>query len=243
MDDRQSAVQPDGSVHLVLTLVDSTQTRLRGFPYAFELEYGIKLTSRSLQVSLTVANPRLVVWAEGFQCMLRSHLAIGAPNNVSLHGMSGASYLDRLDSGNKKVENAVSSRDPDTGDFARGLGGLRFDSAVDRVYLAGTGHLGTFTSAEVHVGSPEVVSSPSNHRVGRGVESGVTTVDATCSRAAMATWGDTTPSPDMLVTGGSGGKRNVLCVAPGLISSPITSLVSGRMTLTQTITHKPDDPS
>jgi D-hexose-6-phosphate mutarotase len=249
VDDRQSAVQPDGSVHLVLSLVDSSQTRLRGFPYAFELEYGIKLTSRSLQVSLTVANPRLAVWTEGFQCMLHSHLAIQPVRdsrpplaNVSILGLSGASYYDRRDDGVKVLETSVSSRDPDTGEFARGLGGLRFDQnqqeEIDRVYLSGTGFLGTFTSAEVHV-SPE--ESTESQESTAGVKSGVTMVEATCSRAAMATWGDVTPSPDMLITAGR--ENGVVCVAPGLISTPITSLVSGRMTLTQTITHRPDGPS
>lgn len=200
--------------------------------------------------------------------MLHTHLAIkptpgkSALSNVSIHGLHGASYLDRLDEGKQRSENAVSSRDPDTGDYARGLGGLRFDkggdtSRVDRVYLAGTGYLGTFTAAEIHVGPP-IPGTPGQFKPSTslppptdgaqgdrpasnvGVASGVTTVEATCSRAAMATWGDNTPSPDMLVCGG-GNNQGVLCVSPGLISSPITSLVNGRMTLTQTITHHSDD--
>ena len=61
-------VPPLSSVHLVLALMDSPATRdVYGWPHAFELEYAVKLTGRSLQTSLTVTNPRLVEWAQGFQ--------------------------------------------------------------------------------------------------------------------------------------------------------------------------------
>lgn len=55
-------------MHLVLALADSACTRdACGWPHAFALEYAVKLTGRSLQASLTVTNPRLVEWPQGFQ--------------------------------------------------------------------------------------------------------------------------------------------------------------------------------
>jgi hypothetical protein len=59
------------SVHLVLALQDSSFTRDDfGWPHAFALEYSVKLTGRSLQASLTVTNPRLVEWVQGFQVLM-----------------------------------------------------------------------------------------------------------------------------------------------------------------------------
>jgi hypothetical protein len=63
----------------------------------------------------------------------------------------------------------------------------------------------------------------------------VTTVEATCARAATATWTDDTPSPDFALAGGG---LDYLLVGPGLVSSPVKTLVNGRLTLTQTLTHR-----
>ena len=68
-------------------------------------------------------------------------------------------------------------------------------------------------------------------------------VECTCSRAANATWGTPTPSPDLVVwnpfeqaPGDLGDEyEKMVCVEPGLVSRPVESLVNGRLTLTQTI--------
>jgi hypothetical protein len=71
---------------------------------------------------------------------------------------------------------------------------------------------------------------------------GVAVVEATCSRAANATWNDNTPSPDLAIASPPpfASAARALCVAPGLVSTPIKSLINGRMTLTQTITFSED---
>jgi hypothetical protein len=77
-----------------------------------------------------------------------------------------------------------------------------------------------------------------------GLCGGLTVVEATCHRAANATWSDPTPSPDLLVACGrclddpppsASPLKPVVCVGPGLVSAPVRGLVNGRMTLTQII--------
>lgn len=95
-----------------------------------------------------------------------------------------------------------------------------------------------------------------------GLWGGITVVEATCHRAANATWSDPTPSPDLLVASGrclddplpmtkegtasgkGGGQlegaevaplKPVICVGPGLVSKPVQGLMNGRITLTQII--------
>ena len=71
---------------------------------------------------------------------------------------------------------------------------------------------------------------------------GITVVEATCHRAANATWSDATPSPDLLLKCAPlahPATSGVVCLGPGLVTVPVKSLVNGRMTLTQVITHHP----
>ena len=102
--------------------------------------------------------------------------------------------------------------------------------------------------------------SPSSVPSTPGLWGGITVVEATCHRAANATWSDPTPSPDLLVASGrcvddplpstkessASGKsgpdgsaaaplKPVICVGPGLVSQPVRGLMNGRITLTQII--------
>ena len=271
VDERQTAVQPDGSIQVVLHLSDSSETKQKyGFKYDFNLEYAVKLTGRSLQTALTVTNPRLVEIEEGFQCLLHTYLALPESttlDEVAVHGLHGANYIDKNDNRQEKIETRASRRDRDTGDFISG--GVRITEATDRIYKAGTGDLRTVAGAEVHFFRNDAPKQ----------KCAITVVEATCSRAANTTWSGATPSPDIVLWApfsvsfgvaytshfyisssgrtymcptpllfifqpskapadlGNGCER-MICVEPGLVSTPIKTLINGRMTLTQTITHE-----
>jgi hypothetical protein len=190
IDERQSAVQPDGSIQVVLNLSDNADTRAYGFNYEFDLEYTVKLTGRSLQTAITVTNPRLVEIVEGFQCLLHTYLALPECTTlaeVAGHGLQGAKYIDKNDNMLEKTETRASKRDRDTGDFISG--GVAIAEPIDRIYKAGTGHLQTVAGAEVHYFRGDVPQQ----------KCAVTVVEATCSRAANTTWSGVTPSPDIVV--------------------------------------------
>lgn len=104
-------------------------------------------------------------------------------------------------------------------------------AGLDRLYLAGSNRdgLGVQARAEVSCGGP------------------VATVEATCHRAANASWATDTPSPDLLVWNPGkdhsppdlkDGHKSTICVGPAILSST-GQIVNGRMTLTQTVI--PDD--
>ena len=232
IDERQSAVQPDGSVQVVLNLSDSSETRSYGFNYEFHLEYTIKLTGVSLQTAITVTNPRLVEIVEGFQCLLHTYMALpkcSSIEDVAVHGLQGSKYIDINDDMLEKTETCVSRKDRDTGDFISG--GVRITEPIDRIYKAGTGDLRTVAGVEVHFYREKNLKK----HISR------VNIEATCSRAANTTWSGVTPSPDIVLWAPSnlkGENERTICVKPGLVSAPIKSLVNGRMTLTQTITPK-----
>lgn len=108
---------------------------------------------------------------------------------------------------------------------------VKIGSGVDRLYLAGTNRdgLGVQARTEVSCGGP------------------LATVEATCHRAANASWANETPSPDLLLWNPGkdysppdlkDGHASMVCVGPAILSSP-GELINGRITLTQTIV--PDD--
>jgi len=208
VDTKQSAIQPDRSVQVVLTMRDSAET-FKMWPHEFELEYRISLTGRSLQTALTVLNDKLDAWS--FECLLHTYFKVDDIRSVGVAGLQGAEYLDKADGGERKKEKSklVEPR-----------------AFTDRVYVAGTGALQSMASAEIMSGNEPVAK-----------------VECTCSRAANATWGTPTPSPDLVVwnpfeqaPGDLGdGYEKMVCVEPGLVSTPVESLVNGRLTLTQTI--------
>uniref|UniRef100_A0A7S2WLW6 glucose-6-phosphate 1-epimerase n=1 Tax=Rhizochromulina marina TaxID=1034831 RepID=A0A7S2WLW6_9STRA len=209
IDKKQCSIHKNGMLEVVLTLEQSEQT-LKMWPFEFQLEYAIRLSSDSLQTALTIHNPHLVEWS--FQTLLHSYLRVPDIATTSVSGLKGASYIDKVDEGAVKTETSSE---------------VRFSKRTDRIYRAATGGLGVVAAATVKSRGRDLVS-----------------VEATCSRAANSTWSGATPSPDLVVWNPfpeaspsdlKDGYKHMICVEPGLVSEAVTTLLQGRMTLTQTI--------
>lgn len=210
LDEKRCCVQRDGLVEIVMTLNESPET-LKMWPFEFQLEYNVRLTAYSLQTALTITNPKLVEWS--FETLLHTYLYVPSLEKSSVNGLKDAKYLDKTDDGVEREE-----RQSD----------IHISGEVDRVYKASTGMLGAVACTTVKKSSGDSVR-----------------IEATCSRAANNTWTGLTPSPDIVLWNPGSMVappdlreefEHMICVEPGLVSSPVTTLIQGRMTLTQTIT-------
>jgi len=213
IDKKKCSVHKNGMLEVVLTLEQSDET-MKLWPFEFQLEYAIRLSGDSLQTALTIHNPHLVEWS--FQTLLHTYLRVPDIASTSVAGLQGASYVDKVEDGAVKTES-----NPE----------VKFSERTDRIYQASTGGLGVVAAATVKSQGKDLVS-----------------IEATCSRAANSTWSGATPSPDLVVWNPfpeaspsdlKGGYKHMVCVEPGLVSEAVTTLIQGRMTLTQTIfSHK-----
>jgi glucose-6-phosphate 1-epimerase len=108
--------QPDGSARAVLRLVDSDVTR-QIWPHPFALELIVKVSGRTLDVGLVVANPGPGDFS--FTAALHTYLDVREVARTTVHGLTGADYRDKASGRDDCVERA---------DL------LRIDGEVDRVY-------------------------------------------------------------------------------------------------------------
>jgi D-hexose-6-phosphate mutarotase len=92
-------VEPD-AVQLRLGLTDTAETRTL-WPHAFALELGIT-AGPELRVELTARNPG----TEAMQCTsaLHSYFQVSAIEAVTIYGLEGSSYIDKVDAARRKLQ-------------------------------------------------------------------------------------------------------------------------------------------
>lgn len=111
-----TAIAPDGTVELALTLRDDEQTRA-AWPHAFVARLLVRV-GPALGVTLRVENPGDAPFT--FEEALHTYFAVGDVRRASISGLEGTAYID-------KVENFAEKRQ---GDVPVTLSG-----ETDRIYL------------------------------------------------------------------------------------------------------------
>jgi D-hexose-6-phosphate mutarotase len=106
----------DGSVRVVLNLSSDDSTLLH-WPYAFALRLTV-IIARSLDVTLEVRNLSQQVFQ--FEEALHTYLNVGDARQITVEGLDGAQYVDRMDNGQRKTQPA---------------GPIHLTGETDRLYL------------------------------------------------------------------------------------------------------------
>jgi D-hexose-6-phosphate mutarotase len=109
-----SQVLTDGSTQLQLQLNDTPDTRVL-WPHAFKLRLTITVGAE-LKIELTSRNKGQQSFSVGGA--LHSYFAIGDVKHMSINGLLGREYIDKLDNNRRKTQS----------------GELRIGQAVDRIY-------------------------------------------------------------------------------------------------------------
>ncbi|MEO8354269.1 MAG: D-hexose-6-phosphate mutarotase, partial [Chthoniobacteraceae bacterium] len=117
----------DLGVSIVLRLADSVETKA-SWPHPFTAEYRVTF-GRLLHTMLKVENRAAT--AIRFEEALHTYLAVSDIEKACVHGLDGATYLDKVDGGARKTL----AQDP-----------LRFTGETDRVFLK--------TTASLHLDDP-----------------------------------------------------------------------------------------
>ena len=108
--------QPDGSVELTLSLAADAQT-LQRWPFEFEAIYQIRI-GKKLELTLSVQNTGGT--ACQFEEALHSYFAVDDVQKVSVTGLEGTTYIDKVDGQKQKPQ---------------GNGPIAIIAETDRVYL------------------------------------------------------------------------------------------------------------
>ena len=114
----QSHVHDENSVSASLSLESSESTNAL-WPHSFFAKLSIELNTESLTYNLTITNTD----TQMFECqaLLHTYIRIPSIHEVSIHGLQGTPYIDKLRSTTEPVEEIH----PD----------ITFSSEVDRIYL------------------------------------------------------------------------------------------------------------
>ncbi len=105
----------DQSTRLELSIADSAQT-MKLWPHSFRLAIDVTL-SDVLRVKLTATN----TGAAAFECSgaLHSYFSISSPSQITIKGLAGCDYLDKVDRFRRKVQQ----------------GDIAIASETERIYL------------------------------------------------------------------------------------------------------------
>lgn len=116
--DVRSTIGEDDATTLVLGLLPDDATRAL-WPHAFDLELSVVLGNQ-LYVALTMTNTD----SEAYQCSsaLHSYFAIGDITQISVGGLDGVDYVDKVADSQRKTQR----------------GPVQFGGETDRVYLGTT---------------------------------------------------------------------------------------------------------
>jgi glucose-6-phosphate 1-epimerase len=112
----------DGSVRVVLGTASDEQT-MQLWPHAFELRF-IVVASDYLDMTLEVRN--VSKQTVEFEEALHTYLAVGEVGDISIEGLSGSQYLDRVDGEQRKKQ-------PDEP--------IRITGETDRLYYSSASHV------------------------------------------------------------------------------------------------------
>ena len=108
--------EPDGGTSVVLALESSDRTKLL-WPHDFDLEYTVRVAAR-LELSLRVKNAGAAAFI--FEEALHTYLAVSDIRKVSVQGLAGAAYLDKVGG----MQRVTQGPDP-----------LTFSGETDRLHL------------------------------------------------------------------------------------------------------------
>ncbi len=111
----ETAVTSSGATRLRLSLTDSDETRSL-WPHPFQLEFTVTV-GVDLQVELAMRN----VGQSAFTCgaALHSYFAVSDAGRISILGLEGGDYLDKVDGGRRKTQ----------------AGPVTIAAETDRIYL------------------------------------------------------------------------------------------------------------
>jgi glucose-6-phosphate 1-epimerase len=112
----ESVAQQDAEVAVVLSLVSNAQTKAL-WPVDFSAKYTVKIGAQ-LQMSLTITNTGST--PAKFEEALHSYFNVGDIETISIEGLGGTTYLDKMNSAALTPQNEEL---------------IRFTSETDRVYL------------------------------------------------------------------------------------------------------------
>lgn len=202
-----AAVDESGSCVCVLTLADDDATRAL-WPHAFSLEYTVTLDGDSLAMSLAIKNTGDAPFTP--QCLLHTYLATADSARVMVHGLEGATYVDKLAESAKVEESAPA---------------IRFKGETDRIYLGATRPLCPLT---VRPGG----------RV--DCHACVLEVDGTIAAEFApdcVVWNPHVAKAAAMGDFDDDGWKTMLCVEPGVVAADRPVIAPGRsLVLAQTIT-------
>jgi glucose-6-phosphate 1-epimerase len=116
----ESVQEQEDQVQLILSLSDDPET-LDSWPHAFRLRLIITI-GRQLGLGLEVHNPS--DQAISFEEALHTYLAVGDVRRITIGGLAGASYIDKVDNFARRQEG------PDP---------IRITGETDRIYLDTSG--------------------------------------------------------------------------------------------------------
>lgn len=108
--------QEDGSVQAVFTLASSPET-LALWPFEFLLRYKVSV-GQNLELSLTVVNRASEPFV--FEDALHTYFTVSDIQQVSVTGLHGAEYIDKVDGFKRKKQESP---------------GIQFSGETDRVYV------------------------------------------------------------------------------------------------------------
>jgi glucose-6-phosphate 1-epimerase len=129
----ETAAAPDGSVKVVFSLPANVLVQA-GWPAA-KVNF-IVTVAETLTMELLVANSTAQEFV--FEACLHAYFSVGDIAQVSIHGLKGLSYQDKVDHFTLKQETADA---------------VKISSEVDRVYLKATG------TVKIHDGKPRRIIS------------------------------------------------------------------------------------
>jgi glucose-6-phosphate 1-epimerase len=111
-----SAVRPDGSCAVAMTLADDESTRA-AWPHAFHARF-VAAADRELRMALEIRNTGDAAFT--FEAALHTYLAVSDVRRIRVHGLENTAYLDKVAGGPGRRE---------------GSAPLTFAGETDRVYL------------------------------------------------------------------------------------------------------------
>jgi glucose-6-phosphate 1-epimerase len=113
-----AAMMASEEVHLLWTLGPSEVSRGLGFDH-FKVAYRMTI-GRTLTLEMTLANDTDAAGALVFEEALHTYYAVADARRVSITGLGGTTYIDKVDGGKQKLQ-------PE--------GALRLEGRTDRLYL------------------------------------------------------------------------------------------------------------
>jgi glucose-6-phosphate 1-epimerase len=118
---RQTALEPDGAITVILSIKDSEETR-KVWPHSFYLEIIITICE-SLSLELKTHNTSAVSFS--ISQALHTYFNVEDSQNIQVTGLENTTYIDKIDGGKQKIQQ----------------GPVTISQEVDRIYSSEKTHL------------------------------------------------------------------------------------------------------